>query len=155
LLPLHGRWRKMVSSKVEVLMAITVTIRDQTASGDTTHSMPLEFSSERITVRDLIRERVYQEVHDYNRKTVATFQGLIQPSESELILNGSKPAGYRRKAHKPIDWKQQFSKALEAFGKNGFFILVDDKQAEELDQEVIIGRDTEVSFVKLMPMVGG
>lgn len=136
-------------------MSTTLMIHDQTASGDTIHSLPLEFPSERITVRDLIRERVYQEVHDYNRKSEPVFRGLIQPSGSELILNGSAQGSYQRKTHVPIDWKAQFNKALQAFERNGFFILIDDQQAEDLEQMVIIGKETQVSFVKLTPMVGG
>ena len=136
-------------------MSATLIIHDQTASGETIHSIPLEFPSERITVLDLIRERVYQEVEDYNRKADSTFHGLVQPTGSELILNGSRPGGYRRPAHQPIDWKLQFNKAVDAFGKNGFFILVDDRQAEDLEQAVTIGRQTTVTFVKLTPMVGG
>jgi hypothetical protein len=131
-------------------MPATLLVRDQTASGDTIHSIPIEFPSERITVRELIRERIYQEVQDYNRKTEPAFRGLVQPSDAEMVLNG-----YQRRAHKQIDWKVQFAKAEEAFTRNGFFILVDDRQAEELDEVVIIGRDTQVSFVRLMPLVGG
>jgi hypothetical protein len=59
-------------------MPATLTIHDQTASGDTINSVPIEFPSERITVRELIRERVYQEVQDYNRKT--------DPPPPEFIL---------------------------------------------------------------------
>ena len=47
-------------------MSATLTIRDETAAGEPVHEFPLEFPSERITVRELIRERVYQEVTDYN-----------------------------------------------------------------------------------------
>ena len=46
-------------------------------------------------------------------------------------------------------------KALEAFGRNGFFVLVGDKQAVSLDEEFEVKVDTEVSFVKLVPLVGG
>lgn len=106
-------------------------------------------------MRELIRERVYQEVQDYNRKSETVFRGLIQPTGSELILNASGARAYRRDAHKPIDWKQQFAKAVEAFGGNGFFVLIDDRQAEDLEQVVFIDRDTQISFVKLTPMVGG
>lgn len=133
-------------------MGATLTIHDQTASGDTVHTIPIEFPSERITVRDLIRERIYQEVQDYNRKTEPTFYGLVQPADAERLLNGAE---YRRAAHRPIDWKLQFAKAIEAFSKNAFFILIDDQQAEELDQEVVIGRGTQISFVRLTPLVGG
>jgi hypothetical protein len=144
-----------IRPSTEGAMSTTLMVHDQTAAGDTIHSLPLEFPSDRITVRDLIRERVYQEVHDYNRKSEPAFRGLIQPTGSELILNGPGHGSYQRKANVPIDWKTQFDKALQAFERNGFFILIDDHQAEELEQMVVIGKGTQVSFVKLTPMVGG
>jgi hypothetical protein len=137
-------------------MSATLTVHDETATGDPICSFPLEFPSERITVRDLIRERVYQEVQDYNRRGDTTFRGLVQPTGAEQISGEPrKPFAYRMPRRREIDWKQQFEQALEAFKKNGFFILIDEKQAEELDQEVLIGRGTEVSFVKLVQLVGG
>jgi hypothetical protein len=136
-------------------MAVTLTVRDETTSGAVYDERPLEFPTERITVRALIRERVYQEVQDFNRKGgEEVFRGLVQPTDAERLLNG-KPTEYRLKAHRTIDWKPQFEKAVEAFEGNGYFILVDDKQAESLDQEFVIGHGTQVSFVKLTPMVGG
>lgn len=136
-------------------MSVTVTIRDETASGDVYHELPLEFPSERITVRELIRERVYQEVQDFNRKVgEQVFRGLVQPSDAERVLNGGRQE-YRMKKHRTIEWKPQFEKALESFERNGFFILVDDVQAETLDQEFQVGHGTQISFVKLTPLVGG
>jgi hypothetical protein len=136
-------------------MAVTLTVRDETTSGNVYHERPLEFPTERITVRELIRERVYQEVQDFNRKRgEQTFCGLVQPTDAELVLNG-KPNEYRMRAYRPIEWKAQFEKAAQAFDRNAFFILVNDKQAECLDQEFIIGHDTLVTFVKLTLLVGG
>jgi hypothetical protein len=136
-------------------MSVTLTIRDETAAGNVYSEMPLEFPSERITIRELIRERVYQEVQDFNRlQGERVFRGLVQPTDAERIVNGNRHA-YRLKQHRPIDWKQQFEKAIEAFDQNGFFILIDDAQAASLDQEFVIGPHTEVSFVKLTMLVGG
>jgi len=136
-------------------MPVTVTIRDETASGSVYHEMPVEFPLERITVRDLIRERVYQEVQDFNRQQdQEVFRGLVQPTDTERILNGHRPE-YRLKKHRLIEWKPQFQKALEAFEGNGFLVLIDEKQAESLDQEFVIGHGTRVSFVKLTQLVGG
>jgi len=131
-------------------MPSTLTVSDQTVTGKTTHSVTLEFPTERTTVRELIRSRVYQEVQDYNRRKPETFQGLVRPTEAEQTLNG-----FKLRAGREIDWKRQFEKAIDAFGRNGFFILGDDRQAEGLDEEVVIGRDTRVSFVRLVPLVGG
>jgi hypothetical protein len=136
-------------------MPVTLTIRDETTAGDVYDERPLEFPTERITVRELIRERVYQEVQDFNLKQgERVFRGLVQPTDAERVLNG-KRSEYRLKEHRAIEWKPQFEKALEAFEQNGFFILIDDKQAEDLDQEFVIGRGTVVSFVRLTPLVGG
>lgn len=136
-------------------MSITLTIRDETTAGKVYHELPLEFPSERITVRELIRERVYQEVQDFNRKQhEQVFRGLVQPTDTERALNGPHNE-YRLKQHRQIDWKEQLDQALDAFNHNGFFILIDDKQAETLDQEFIVGPGTQVSFVKLTLLVGG
>ena len=134
-------------------MSATLMIRDETATGDPVHEFPLEFSDERITVRELIRERVYQEVSEYNfrsRREGGVFRGLVQPTDAERTLNGFKvPKG------RDIDWEAQFAHAVDAFTRNSFFILVDDRQAEALDETIVISPSTQVSFVKLTPLVGG
>ena len=135
-------------------MSVTLTVRDETATGQVYHERPLEFPSERITVRELIRERVYQEVQDFNRSQDQVFRGLVQPTDTERVLNGNRPE-FRLKKHRQIEWKEQFENAVEAFDRNGFLILVDNAQAESLDQEFVVGHGTEVSFVKLTLLVGG
>lgn len=136
-------------------MPVTLTVRDENASGAIFHELPLNFPSERITVRELIRERVYQEVQDFNRKQdEQVFRGLVQPSDAERVLNGDRTE-YRFTRHRQIEWKPQFENAIDAFGKHGFLVLLDNRQAESLDQEFVIGPTTQVSFVKLTLLVGG
>lgn len=131
-------------------MATTLTIHDETASGQKTNSFTIDCLTERLTVCELIRARIYQEVQDYNLKQPEYFRGLVEPTNAERVLNG-----YKLKARRKIDWEEQFKRALEAFERNGFFVLVGDRQAETLDQEFEVKVDTEVSFVKLVPLVGG
>lgn len=135
-------------------MAVTLTVRDETTTGSVYNEVPLEFPSERITVRELIRERVYQEVQDFNLQSREVFRGLVQPTETEIVLNGGKTE-YRMKKHRQIEWRPQYEKAVEAFTKNGFLILIDNQQAESLDQEFVIRSGTEVSFLRLTLLVGG
>src|SRR6476661_1385476 len=128
-------------------------IRDETATGQSVHSFSLVLESESITVRELIRERVYQEVSEYNfrsRREGGVFRGLVQPTDAERTLNGFKVPKNR-----DIDWEAQFARAIDAFGRNGFFIIVDDRQAETLDETIVIKPSTQASFVKLTPLVGG
>jgi hypothetical protein len=136
-------------------MSVTLMVRDETTSGDVYHERPLEFPTERITVLELIRERVYQEVQDFNRKEdEKVFRGLVQPTDTERMVNG-KSTEYRMKKHRLIEWKPQFDKAIEAFDRNVYLVLINDKQAERLDQEFVIGQGSVVSFVKLTLLVGG
>ena len=133
-------------------MPTTLTIYDETTAGDRGDAIELSFPTEQITVRELIRERVYQEVQDHNLNLTQqpVFKGLVQPTDAEQTLNG-----YKLKKPRQIDWKPQFDKALEGFEKNQVLVLVNDHQAESLDETIEITRGTEVSFVKLMPLVGG
>ena len=131
-------------------MAATLTVRDETATGQSVGETVIEFLTERITVRELIRGRVYQEVQDYNQKEPEYFRGLVEPTLAERTLNG-----FKLKAKRKIDWQEQFKSACGAFERNGFFVLVGDRQASELDEEFEVKADTEVSFVKLVPLVGG
>jgi len=132
-------------------MPATLTVHDETASGQKTNTFTLDCLTERMTVRELIRARIYQEVSDYNnQKEPEYFRGLVEPTDAERVLNG-----YKLKAKRKIDWEEQFRRATDAFHRNGFFVLVGDKQAETLDQEFDVKVDTEVSFVRMVPLVGG
>jgi len=41
------------------------------------------------------------------------------------------------------------------FERNGFFVLVGDRQVTNLDDPVSLTGNPEISFVKLTPLVGG
>lgn len=128
-----------------------LTIKDETALGKVLHELELSLSEDIITVRELIRQRVYAEVEAYNRKADEVFHGLVQPTDAEATLNG-----YRMKGKTSfVDPEKQFYVALDAFMKNGFFILVDDRQVEGLEEKILVAEDTSVSFVKLTQLVGG
>jgi hypothetical protein len=134
-------------------MPATLTVRDETPAGGITNEWSLEFLSETITVRDLIRERVYQEVHDHNTRQhlSAPYRGLVQPQEYEQALNGPRTGSRPRL----IDWKKQYEKAIEGFESNQVLILIDDCQAESLEQDFTIGPGTAVTFLRLTLLVGG
>ena len=134
-------------------MSTTLKIRDETTfslGGDNDRDFTLDVPDETITVRDLIRARVYREVHDYNLDQPEYFQGLVQPSGAERSLNGFKMRKRRR-----IDPERQFKQAKRAFYGSGFILLVDDRQVDELEEEIEIRSDTTVTFLKLVPLVGG
>ena len=130
---------------------MTFTINDETLSGDILNQITIAIKNERITVKELIAARVATEVNNYNEKLPEYFKGLVKPSEAEKTLNGFK----LKKSKSKIDIEKQTFIALNAFQNNGFFVLVDDKQVEDLEQEILINASTTVSFIKLTPLVGG
>jgi hypothetical protein len=134
-------------------MSTTLKIRDETTfslGGDDDSGFLLDVPDERITARELIRTRVYREVHEYNLAQPEYFHGLVQPSDAERSLNGFKMPKRRR-----IDAERQFEMAIKAFYRNGFIVLLDDRQVDELEEEIEIRPDTTVTFLKLVPLVGG
>lgn len=131
-------------------MALSVTINDSTGTGKITNSINLFFKHELITVKELIEARVIKEVKDFNERQPEYFQGLVQPTRAEQTLNG-----YRLRERKKIDAEKQVYIALDAFQRNGYFVLIDDKQADSLEQEVLLTASSTINFVKLTPLVGG
>ncbi|KUL39675.1 hypothetical protein [Streptomyces regalis] len=127
-----------------------VTFVDETTSGGRSDGWGLEIAEERLTVRELIRRRVFQEVAEYNARTPEVFQGLVQPQDAERVLNG-----YAIRAARRIDAEAQTELALGAFAGNGFLVLVGDRQVTGLDDEIELGLGTEITFLKLVPLVGG
>ena len=133
-------------------MLTKLLIRDETTAslGKTEHNFTVHVSGEKISIRELIRQRVTQEVDEFNSRQPAVFRMLVQPSDTERTLNGFK-------FHKPrlVDPITQYEKAIEAFEGNGFIVLVDDHQIERLDDEIALHPETSVTFLKLVPLVGG
>lgn len=131
-------------------MGVTVTVRDETRPGSVTSTLTLEDIPAAITLRDLIRTRVREEVARANAAPGREVRTLVEPVEAERTLNG-----YRLREPRRIDWERQADVALEAFERNGFFVIVGGRQVESLDEELALGADTDVRFVKLTPLVGG
>ena len=131
-------------------MSVTLQIRDEKAGGGPSREWTLEVLSERMTVRELIRSRVYQEVQDFNVEQGQVFTGLVEPADAEKTLNG-----WKLKKPRQIDWKQQFELVCEAFERNQIVLLINDRQAESLDEEYNVEPHSEVTFLRLTPLVGG
>jgi hypothetical protein len=92
---------------------------------------------------------VKQEVERFNAAEHEMFQGLLQPDETERILNGV-PEG-----RTVLDWEKQYAKAIQVFKGNGFLLFVDDRQAVDLDEAIHLTAQTRITFLKLVPLQGG
>jgi hypothetical protein len=129
----------------------TLTIEDRTATGTPIGHIDLPDMPDRITLRDLIRLRVREEVARYNLRPVEEFQGLVQP-EGAVPLGRT---GFRLAKPRRLDWETQADIACDSFQRNGFFVLVNGKQVIELDDTIELVGTMDVGFIKLTPLVGG
>jgi hypothetical protein len=128
----------------------TLVIHDESATGQSLASLELFDLPERVTVRELIRHRVREEVARHNSAPAMPWRGLVTPEEAAargLIRAAS--------TSKRIDWERQADIAAQAFDRNGFFVLVGNRQVESLDEVIDLAHDEHVAFVKLVPLVGG
>lgn len=95
-----------------------------------------------MRLSDLIRERVWLE---WDRREDAAV-GAGRP----LVEAGAAAGGGRR-----LTRDGAVALALDGFRRNAFFVVVDDRQVAELDAEIRIAPETAITFVRLVPLVGG
>ncbi|MGW0805756.1 hypothetical protein [Nonomuraea sp. NPDC002799] len=131
---------------------VTVTFRDESATGRHLAEFSLPDLPERISARELVRLRVREEVARHNADPAARFNGLVRPVAAEVELNGYRMGGGRVRR---IDWERQADVAERAFQHNGFLLLVGERQISDLSEMIDLTVDPVVSFVKLVPLVGG
>ena len=128
---------------------LRLTVRDEgTAPPREQHRVTLDLPGQRISVRELLRQRIEHEVARYNAGEGEVFRGLVTPHPVERTLNA--PRTRRR-----VDAVEQVDAAVTAFERTRLLVLVDDRQVEDLDEELELRPDSDVAFVKLVPLAGG
>ena len=129
-------------------MPFTLSVHDETTAGESRSAGTFQFDTASLALREIIRLRVQQEVARFNEADYEVFQGLVQPEESERVLNGvwSRPI---------LDPQKQFTKAIAAFNGNGFLVLLDDRQIMDLDETLHLTAQSKITFLRLVPLVGG
>ena len=131
-------------------MSLVVAVYDGINSRPREPALQLRLVSDRVTVRELIERRVRQEVEAFNSSNEDVYRGLVKPAEAEETLNG-----FRFRLRKQVKLQEQIDAALSAFASNGFLLLIDDRQVSSLDEWVTLQRASRVTFIKLVPLVGG
>lgn len=127
-----------------------VKIRDEAVDGREISSADFLFPNHTVTLREILRARIGQEVARFNAELPDLFRGLVQPEDSEQILNG-----FRLKSKRPLDVEVQIEKACRSFERNGFLVIAGTRQILDLDTPVELLPGEPVQFLKLVPLIGG
>jgi len=127
-------------------MLVALKIVDQTL-GSAPIARELRLVSERITLRELLKRRIDEEVAELNAGR-DEIKPLVAPTAWERRLNGEK-------SRRVVDPERQLGAAVEAFERRRIVIIVDRRQVLDLDEAIVVTAGTEVRFLKLVPLVGG
>ncbi|MEP3629727.1 MAG: hypothetical protein ABJN04_06995 [Hyphomicrobiales bacterium] len=129
-------------------MNIEVSISDKINAKEVPSSLVLSWESGvTLTLEMLILERVRLEVEAQHKMAVT---GL--PDFHPLVA-------WQREASQGDEMEMRIAEAqkvaLEGFSENAYFLIVDGKQLVDLDAEIKLSPNTQVQFLRLMPLKGG
>jgi hypothetical protein len=134
-----------------------VMIRDKWLSSGSSdrplHPLVLEWQDQvQLTLRTLIAERVRIEFD--KQRDAAKQPTLLVDSEMLRQLNpyAKRPES---RCETVLTADDAIEHALKAFRQNRFFVLVEGRQVEDLDDVIPFRPTSEVTFVRLVPVVGG
>lgn len=111
---------------------------------------------ERMTVREIIHERVYQEFEDhrlglgrFRPRATDPAHGIAPPASDRTALSPQRPTKPQE------DWRTIADRLCNAFTRQQLLVLVGHSQAASLDQTYTLTPGTEVTFIRLVMLVGG
>ncbi len=125
----------------------------------------LDLIEERITVAELIRRTVEEQVRDLMvRRRLDALQAqqalARQFLSDEEVSNQARRGAVRyppaRSAGVPqISPQAEVQKALAAFERGTYMVMIDGKRRERLDEQITFAPETRVTFLRVMPLAGG
>jgi hypothetical protein len=120
------------------------------------HYPPTSRPGGRITLRDLITTIVQEEVAAFNRRQKD--RGLVQILTKEEIALGvesGKVDSGGRDLEQEANPQTAIAAAIQAFEDGFYFVFLDGDRQDDLDREVYLSADSRLTFVRLVPLIGG
>lgn len=130
-------------------------------------TVQLTLSSESITVAELIRRTLIEQISELTVKQMldsvmardSIARQYLSPTEiAEQAESGSVrgPAAPKPTADAPrFDVQREVDKAWRGFNRRSFRVVVDGQMPTELEQELVLKESSKVAFMRLTPLVGG
>jgi len=109
-----------------------------------------------ITLRDLITRIVNAEVEAFRtRQEERKLVRVLTQSQIRDAVAGGKVDMGGRDLEQEVNSDEAVGAALLAFTDGFYFVFVDGAQQLELDHSVFVKPDSQVTFIRLVPLVGG
>lgn len=128
-------------------------------------TVTVEVAHEQLTVGQLIGQTVEAQIRELERsyqldhasiQQALQRQYLTEPELREQASQGRiRQPSAMPSVMQPVDAQQATAKAVDAFRRKAFVILIDGKQVDQLDETVILTPSSKIIFLRLTPLVGG
>ena len=118
-------------------------------TGQRTSHVCLTLPVATLTVQDLIAHKVRQEVEEFLTYQRPDVSGEYLTPEELLRVTTSSSRGVTGTA---LD---EIARAQQAFTARAYMIVVDNQRAWEPDTLLTLHPETQVEFIKILPLVGG
>ncbi len=130
-------------------MQITIsTIIFGLPSGQRTDRLCLTLLMDVLPLRDLIAQKIRQEVAECKAKQRLGLSGehclpetLIHARSQEALAPGAVEA--------------EIARAQQAFAARDYMIVIDNQRIDDPDAIVVLSPDARIEFIKILPIVGG
>lgn len=143
-----------------------VEVRSRIVGADTEiPTVAVEVVHEQVTAGQLINQTVESQIHNleesHHLSQERVSRALQRQYLTEVEMHEQAKQGRIGLSSNvlptlhPIDIKEETAKAMDAFRRRTFLILVDGKQIDSLDETLALTPSSKIVFLRLTPLVGG
>jgi len=138
----------------------TLTVKEAIFGSGNTTNLQVPLRDGRLTLTELITAKVTAKVYAINEDlAVKEASGyFLSPEEKLLNREVVEQRGKKYRDHLTalqLDAEKAVYEALAGFQTNAFFVLIDGEQKADLAEEIELTDQTQVHFIRLMPLIGG
>lgn len=136
-------------------MELNVNVKSVSGKKNRITSIPVSYSRDEMTVRELIEETVQFCVSDYNkRKENGELLRALLPQEIDDKAAQGKISFGMVYGEKDADLKKATNDAVEAFADGVVAIFADERRLESLDEQLKLTEIQSLTFIKLAMLAG-
>ena len=136
-------------------MELNVNVKSVSGKKNRITSIPVSYSRDEMTVRELIEETVQFCVSDYNkRKENGELLRALLPQEIDDKAAQGKISFGMVYGEKDADLKKATNDAVEAFADGVVAIFADERRLESLDEQLKLNEIQSLTFIKLAMLAG-
>lgn len=119
-------------------------------------SLPEELEAQEITLRSLLTHIVHAEVEAFrSRQSQRRLLNILSPEQIQIGLVQGKIESGGSELDQAVEVGEAVETALEAFTDGFYYVFLDEQQIEDLEAKVVLNQQSELLFLRLVPLVGG